>query len=293
MRTHGVYPAGRTAPRAGILGDVQATTPRFVVLGGPVPEPLQTDLLGVVELFEGGDLVDPSTDGVLVHAHADLFPALRRFRDGGGRLPIFGLSLGSVDITERLRWIREGADDLLEIGTAAATLMRKLRTEAWQPAARAPGGESLPPAARVDRWLMAAGRYLAAREELVDTLGTGGRDRYLDCAFLRDQLLRAAESEATSDMFGQRRGSEREPLGWPVWLLAPVEVGGELLNIGADGACLALPTSPGPGQRLQVRIEGGTVAAMLELEVRWRRRVARDRWQIGAFGIACSVARNA
>ncbi|MDP2310328.1 MAG: hypothetical protein Q8P18_30205 [Pseudomonadota bacterium] len=272
---------------------MQATTPRFVVLGGPVPEPLRSELLGVVELFEGGDLVDPSTDGVLVHAHADLFPALRRFRDGGGRLPIFGLSQRPVEIGERLRWIREGADDLLEIGTAAATLLRKLRTEAWQAATPAPRGERVPAGARVDRWLMAAGRYLSAREDLVETLGAGGRNRYLDCVFLRDQLLRAAESEAPTDMFGQRRGSERESLGWPVWVLAPLAVGGELLNIGADGACLALPTAPGPGERLQVRIEGATVAAMVELEVRWRRRVSRERWQIGAFGIACAVARGA
>jgi hypothetical protein len=47
---------------------VTAPSPRFVVLGGPVPEALRADLFGDIELFEGGELVDPTTDGVLVHA---------------------------------------------------------------------------------------------------------------------------------------------------------------------------------------------------------------------------------
>ncbi|MDP2314570.1 MAG: hypothetical protein Q8P41_16830 [Pseudomonadota bacterium] len=272
---------------------MSASSPRFVVLGGPVPERLRADLSGEVDLLEGADLVDPATDGVLVHAHAELFPALRRFRDGGGRLPIFGLAEGPVDVDQRIRWIREGADDLLDLETAAATLSRKLRAEVWRPAGRpTPPTENLPVAARVDRWLTAAGRYLPARELLVETLGLGGRNRYLDCAFLRDQLVRAGDTDVTADVFGQRRGSEREPLGWPVQLLAPIEGGGELLNIGADGACISLPSAPGPGERLHVRIEGTNVAATMELEVRWRRRVSRDRWQVGAFGIACSVARD-
>lgn len=247
----------------------------------------------MIQLFEGGDLVDPSTDGVLVHAHADLFPALRRFRDGGGRLPIFGLSLGAVDIGERIRWIREGADDLLDIGTAAAALIRRLHKETWQPVTRRPSTDALvPTSARVDRWLLAASRYLSAREEVVKALGDGGRGRYLDCAFLRDQLLKASETEPVIDLFGQRRGSERESLSWPVSLLSPDQADGELLDIGADGACLALPTSPDPGQRLQVRIEGGTVDARLEFEVRWRRRVSREAWHAGVFAIACAVARS-
>ncbi len=286
-----MYPAD-AAPLPRYTRHVSDTSPRFVVLGGPVPEPLRTDLLGIVELFEGGELVDPSTDGVLVHAHDYLFPALRRFRDGGGRLPIYGLTRGPVQIGERIRWIREGADDLLDIAFAGATLARKLRTEAWRPSVRAPGAEPTPIAMRLDRWLTAAGRYLPAREHLVDTLGNNGRGRYLDCAFLRDQLVRATETEGSPDLFGQRRGSDRENLGWPIRLMSPIESTGELLNIGADGACLSLSTAPVPGDRLQVRIEGGTVAATMEMEVRWQRRVSRDRWQVGAFGIACAVARD-
>jgi hypothetical protein len=263
-----------------------------VVLGGPVPSRLRLELAGTVDLLEEGAIGEQEADGVLVHARPELFPALRRFRQGGGRLPIFGLADGEADIPARLEWIREGADDLLDQRSAAEVLLRKLRSDiSWRnPGEGKPGTPRI--AIRIDRWLLASRRYLETRERLVAGLGEGGRARFLDCAFLRDQAARAADAEGAPDGFGQRRGGDRETLDWPIRLLAPVAGAGELLNIGADGACLSLPNAPGSGERLQVLLEGHEVAATVELEVRWQRRVARNRWQVGAFGIACNVSRG-
>jgi len=271
---------------------VTAPSPRFVVLGGPVPEALRADLFGDIELFEGGELVDPTTDGVLVHAHADLFPALRRFRDGGGRLPIFGLAPGSVAIADRIRWIREGADDLLDVTSAADALRRKIRSDTWRPAGALPNLAPLSTSARVDRWLVATDRYLPARDRIVAALGADGRARYLDLVFLRDQLLRASDLEGAPDAFGQRRGADRVPLDWSVQVLLPVECRGELINIGAEGASIAVPAPPQQGGLLRVTVEGSAVAGVLDFEVRWQRRASRERWHLGALALACTLTRG-
>ncbi len=263
--------------------------PRFLVLGGRLPDAALSGLAGLVELVDGADPAAPA-DGGLLPANAEVLPALRRYREGGGRLPIFAVSEEPIDIAQRLRWIRQGADDLLEARTAAETLARKLRSDTWrQPLAALDPSQA---ADRVDRWLRASSRYLDAREELVGDLGNHGRSRFLDASFLRDQVVRAGDGEAAADPFGQRRGSERESLNWPVRLLAPVVADGHLQNIGADGVCLALPTAPGPGERLQLAVSGERVSARVELEVRWQRRIGRGRWQIGAFGIACTIERG-
>ncbi len=266
--------------------------PRFVVLGGPVPDLLRADLLGDVELFEGGELVDPTTDGVLVHAHADIFPALRRFRDGGGRLPIYGLAEGRVATADRIRWIREGADDLLDVATAAAALRRKIRSDSWRPSSADPNLVPLSTSGRVDRWLVAMDRYLPVRDSIVAVLGHDGRARYLDAAFLRDQLVRASDLDGSPEVFGQRRGADRLPLDWSVQVLSPVEQRAQLLNIGAEGVSIALPAPPSQGDLLRVAVEGAAVAGVIDLEVRWQRRASRDRWHAGALAVACTITRT-
>lgn len=258
---------------------------RFLVLGGPVPARLREDLGGSVSLHAEAELPFGEADGILLHAVADLLPALRRFRAAGGALPLFGWSDTVADVRDRLAWIREGADDLVSGPHAADALNRRLRGR--------PAGRIAEPAAaaRIDRYLRTIERYVQAREQLVAGMGDGGRGRIVDCSFLRDQVIRAAE-DSPADAFGQRRGSERESLGWPVELLEPAGKA-ELINIGADGVCLALFQAPSREGHLRAAVEGLSVRAELDLEVRWHRRAGRDRWEAGALSVGCRLVRGA
>lgn len=233
-----------------------------------------------------GEIGREEADGVILHANGDVFPAVRRFRSAGGNLPIFGWSEQTVDIAVRLEWIREGADDLLHPENAVEALLRRLRGDAR----RAVG--QLDTAMRLDRYLEALRRYLLTREDLVTALGESGRARYLDCTFQRDQVMRASETDATVDAFGQRRGSDREPLAWPAAVMEPYHGTCHVLNIGPDGMCLSLAQAPVAGERLALAIEGATQSMRVEMEVRWQRRIGRDRWEAGALALACERPRR-
>ena len=150
--------------------------------------------------------------------------------------------------------------------------------------------EAPPPSAgqRLDRWLQASARYLATRESLIAGLGEGGRSRYLDCVFQRDQVMRTGDG-GMPDVFGQRRGMDRETFSWPIVVHQPKALTGNLENIGPDGACLALPTAPPPGQALHASVQGETLRGELVFEARWQRRVAKDRWLVGVCTTACRV----
>jgi hypothetical protein len=249
---------------------------RYMVLGGPVPPELATALAGLVDLVAEDQVPDTEVDGVLIHARPESAAIFRRFRRAGGSLPIFALTTDAVTITERLQWIRHGADDLLDLATAADTLRRKLRT------APKPGDvrEDAERGMFLDRYLRCMHRYIGARQALIPALGEQALSRYLDCVFLRDQALRAAE-DAPTDAFGQRRGSQREPMKWPVRTTDPMESDGTLLNVGADGCALALPTQP--PDHLRLTLSTGALTATLDLEVRWQRRAGRGRWELGGL----------
>lgn len=244
---------------------------------------MELRLTGKIELVSGED--DHSGDGLLVHARPEVLPALRQFRSEGGGLPIFVLASGPVTVADRLVWIREGADDLVPMDGAAEYLLRRV-AEPWS---TRPGVTPPPTGARIDRWLQASSRYVGAREALVSALGETGRTRYLDCVFHRDQVMRVGESDGATDVFGQRRGAERESLAWPVRVLRPRPGPGELENIGPDGACLALPAPPPQGSELVVEIRGDQVTGELRFEARWQRRVGRERWLVGVFTTACML----
>lgn len=254
---------------------------RFMVLGGPVPPELQAALTGTIELVPDGGTADDDIDGLLVHARTESLPVFRRFRRKGGALPIFALAEGPVEIGARVQWIRHGADDLLDPATAAETLRRKLRGNKGA----TPGGEG-DRGMFLDRYLKCMHRYVHARQELMARLGEAALSRYLDCVFLRDQALRASE-DAPADAFGQRRGGQREPLRWPVTILDAGESAGELLNVGADGCACAV--SSAPGERLSLRVQTGAITATLDVDVRWQRRVARDRWEFGGLVVAVQI----
>ncbi|MFZ5475575.1 MAG: hypothetical protein ACOZNI_02265 [Myxococcota bacterium] len=260
--------------------------PRFVVLGGPVPEGLPEALAGQIELLTEGEIAETEADGVILWASGDVIPALRRFRDNGGLLPIFGWSEEPVDVPSRLRWVREGGDDLLDPAFAADALIDRVRGPGRKLVAESDLG------LRVDRWLLALARYLGAREDLVAALGESGRQQYVDVTFLRDQVLRATEGDAPPDAFGQRRGSDRESFSWPMRLVEPEPADAELRNIGPEGLRMALPVAPMTGAQVLLQLEGLTVAALLAVEVRWQRRTARDRWEAGGFALGCRITRG-
>ncbi len=254
---------------------------RYMVLGGPVPPELQAALAGVVELVADGGAGDDDVDGLLVHARTESLPVFRRFRRRGGSLPIFALAEGPVEIASRVQWIRHGADDLLDPATAAETLRRKLRTPS-----PVSGPSESDRGMFLDRYLRCMHRYVLARQELMARMGDAALSRYLDCVYLRDQALRAAE-DAPVDAFGQRRGGQREPLRWPITLVGVAEGTGELLNVGADGcACLV---NHAPSERLSIRLQTGAVTAHLDVDVRWQRRVGRDRWEFGGLVVGVNL----
>lgn len=257
---------------------------RYMVLGGPVPLTLQAELAGIVELVGEGSVPDNEVDGVLIYARQESLPAFRRFRRAGGALPIFALAEGDVEMAERLQWIRHGADDLLQTHTAGETLRRKLRSTSTTPlSVRSEADRGM----FLDRYLRCLVRYVAARQALIGRLGEQSLSRYLDCVYLRDQALRAAD-DSPADAFGQRRGGQREPLRWPVRVGGSHPVDGELLNVGADGCALSLPIQP--VEHLQLMVTTGALSAELDIEVRWQRRIARDRWELGGLVTGVSLS---
>ncbi len=258
-----------------------------MVLGGPVPEGLRAALTGVIDLVPEGASNDGEIDGVLIYAKQESLAVFRKFRRAGGALAIFALSEGPVDLNARLQWIRYGADDLLDPATAAETLTRKLQSPATHSADIA---EQTTRGMYLDRYLRGLHRYLGARNEILGTLGEGGLTRYLDTAFLRDQVLRADDNDQPADAFGQRRGGLREMLRWPMQIIEPTSNTGEVLNIGADGMSISLAHAP--PERMRMALEAGNVAATLDVDVRWQRRVARDRWEVGALITAIQIVRG-
>ncbi len=270
---------------------MQSPNPRIVVLGGPIPDVLRTQLDGNIDLVPESEVESGTWTGILVHAKIESLAAVRRFRNAGGLTPIYGLSEHPVEVSKRIQWIREGADDLLALDTAAAVLARRIRG----PATRAAGGESeVQTGARIDRYLIALQRYLRTRQELLAILGESGRQRFLDCHFLRDQVLRAAGSDLPGVGGSQRRASDREPLQWGVRLLdrAANEATAELQNIGADGIGLALHYPLQPGESVRIDLDGDTMSAIVTAEVRWQRRSARERWEVGAFALGLEITRS-
>ncbi len=267
--------------------------PRFLVLNGRLPAQLAAPILPSLDLFDDGALGLADADGILVYATGPPPPALRHLRETGVTLPVFGIAPAPVDVTDRILWIRAGADDLLSAFRAADVIQARLRND--DPRIGALGETAADPGRtgdRVDRWLLACHLYFQARERIIDALDEGGRVRFLDCVFLRDQVLRAGDTDSAPDAFGQRRGGDREPLGWPVHILSARACAGELLNVGADGACLGVGKAPDPGDRMEIGVAGASVEATIRMQVRWQRRVARDRWQIGAFAIDCTLLRG-
>lgn len=267
---------------------MHAPPPRFVVLGGPVPEKLQQDLRDCIELVPEGALADEKVEGALVHARADVLATVSRFRRNGTTFPLYALAAGPVDVASRIQWIRYGVDDLLDPDNASITLRRRLDADGGQ---RTDVRDEAFRRAFVQRWVTAMHRYVSSRNEIVARLGEGGLARYLDAARLRDFCAKASDPNGpVADSFGERRGADREPLHWPVKVIEPEVADGALMNVGADG--VALSCDRPPADRLRVEIRTGSFEATLDLEIRWQRRVGRQRWEAGAIVNGVTLTRE-
>lgn len=279
---------GRT-PRAPGYTPAVPPTPRIVVLGGPVPERLRSELEGNVELLGPDEVGDAPLSAVLVHAHPDARGAVRAFRESGGTTPVFGFGPIVPGIAERLEWIREGAEDLLHPDSAAGALLQRLRGDAPR---REVDADEAPVDARLDRYLVALDQYLASRRDLTRRLGDVGAMRYLQTVVARQHVVRAADHLGSPLPAGERRGSTREPMGWPLRLVDAPGAWAELRDVSADGLGIALDPEPRGRGPLRLEIEGLTVSAEIELEIRWRRRQP-DHWEAGGWAVRATITRSA
>lgn len=290
MRTDGPYRArapARTADGPAYSVAVNATPPRIMVLGGPVPEPLQHALRGNIELVPEGPLAGDEVAGVLVHARPEALAAVRRFRMSGGQLAIYGLAGATIPMNERLTWIREGADDLLSIDNAASVLVRRLRG----PPAR-PAPEGIPPGVRIDRYLKALERYLVLRSELERRLGADAAERLRECFLAREDTLAASELGVPAVGSQERRQSGREEISWPATL---TDRGGgcELVDVGPDGVRLKVGEPLAPGEWARVAVDGLERGGVLAGEVRWCAPGEGGTFGVGLFLNAVEVRRLA
>jgi hypothetical protein len=263
--------------------------PRFVVFGGPVPEALRVGLEGAAELYPGGAIPDAEASGVVLHAGADVHAGLRAFRDAGGSLPVYGWSDAPVGLDARLRWIREGGDDLVGGAEGAAHLRRRL--------------EETPDAAigaRVDRWTTLLARYLRARDQFgLHTDGDGAK-RWADALRLRDGLLAEAgvpfagdpAARSTALPVGERGPGANQPAVASTGMGAAAIVDGVPLPIralGADGLVVICPEAPRVGARMEVELRGARRAARLDAEVRWIEPRGEAGWDVGLRALRCEL----
>lgn len=262
---------------------------RIVVLGGPVPLALRARLADNLEVVDAQAASDGQAAAVLLYAHSDAIRALRRFREGGGTVPVFGYSSAPADIGARLEWIREGAEDLLDPASAPAALVRRIRGGGAREVAV--DGDT-PVAVRLDRYLLALDEYLARRRDLTRRLGDGGVASYLDTVVLRERVMRAGELLGGPVPPGERRGSPRELLVWQARLVDSPDEVVEVQNVSADGLGLSLDREPRQRSLLRVEVDGLAVSAQIELEIRWRRREG-ERWVAGAWATRATITRSA
>lgn len=264
-----------------------APIPRVVVLGGAVPERLRAALEGNIEVV--ADSGEREYSAIVVHARRESLTAVRQFRQSGGAVPIYGLSEVEAPIADRLEWIREGADDLLTVEPAAAALIRRLRGGEPKPAQAV---SAVPLAMRLDRWLLALDQYLALRRDLTRRLGGDGAARFLECVVHRDRVMRASNPELPVDPRGQRRSSYRDEAAWPLRVPEDPDLACGLINISADGLCFWMVAEQEPEEAFAVEVEGLTVAALLQVEVRWTRRMGEDRWEVGTYALSATITRS-
>lgn len=254
-----------------------------MVLGGPVPEPLQHALRANIELLPEGPLDGDEVAGVLVHARPEALAAVRRFRMSGGQLAIYGLAGGVIPMHERLTWIREGADDLLTLDNAAEVLIRRLRGPPTRSAVT-----GLPPGVRVDRYLVALERYLVLRADLERRVGPEAVERLRECFVAREETFAASDLAAPPPGLRERRFAPREALVWPVGL-ADHDGEGELLNVGPDGVGLSTPVRLAPGEWVRIELEGLDRVGVLAGEVRWCTPGPTGEFDVGIYLNAVEV----
>lgn len=258
-------------------------------MGGPVPGELREALADNIDIVAEADLGDGDYNAILVHARPGSLTAVRRFREAGGNVPIYGYSTDPVTIHQRLAWIREGADDLLQTEPAVSALIRRMRGPTPRTAPTAP---TLPVAMRLDRYLLALDQYIAARSDVIRRLGDGGSDRYAACVARRQQVCRASDGDIELDPLADRRGSPRHDLNWSIRVVDDPDVNAELLDVSADGLRILIDAEPVPGETLRIGVEGLTVAAEVEVAVCWSQARPAGGWEAGTWAARSTITRS-
>lgn len=141
----------------------------------------------------------------------------------------------------------------------------------------------------VGRFLLALERYLERRDEVVRHLGEDGLTRFLELAHLREQVPASLGGRHRLDPYG--RGPATEAPDWKVLVRRmkgrnrEIEVTeGRLHAIGTDGVVLVTLFAAAPRQRLLVDIPlDADTNVQLIYEARWQRRIAAERWHVGAL----------
>lgn len=140
------------------------------------------------------------------------------------------------------------------------------------------------PVEEAARTLEALERYIRRRRTLAARLGEGGEQALIDLLHQRDLLL----GGGTPDPYGRRAG------GKPGWIVAvraatdPFDEAavsqGTLVGLGRDALTLALSAARGPRERLVLDLSLGERGhVQLLVACRWQRRVAVQRWLLGAL----------
>lgn len=141
----------------------------------------------------------------------------------------------------------------------------------------------------IRRYVKALERYLERRDEVVRVLGEDGLTRFLELAHLREQVPATLGGRQRLDPYG--RGRSADAPDWKVLIrrMKPrtreIEVSeGRMEAIGTDGVVLVTLFAAAPRQRLLVDVPYDSVTnVQFIFEARWQRRVAAQRWHVGAL----------
>lgn len=143
----------------------------------------------------------------------------------------------------------------------------------------------------IQRFVRSVERYLERRDEVVRRLGEDGLTRFLELAHLREQVPASLGGRQRLDPYG--RGRNERPPDWKVLVrrMKPrtreIEVSeGRLYAVGTDGVVLVTLFAAAPRQRLLVDLPlDEELNAQFIFEARWQRRIAAQRWHVGALMI--------
>lgn len=143
----------------------------------------------------------------------------------------------------------------------------------------------------MEAWILGLERYIQTRGRWLQR-ARAKLKHYLELCYLREQMPLAAGERPRIDVFGQIKGQEIKPLGWPLLIRRTVGEGGaevqveqgKLLHVGTDGLIIEVGFQAGPRQKLLLDLNlSPTENAQLMVEAAWQRRLGVRRFHVAAF----------